>query len=254
MERGISTYRRKAAEAKNVELAKELESLHDRAEQRCVKIDVSLDKLSVDFDEELYPHMLTVIAGRRWVIGHALRLTVMKCDESLELSQTFADVMSARLMKVMREDLKHGIEHGRASRDLEAIESYGLEADSKYVKALQDLEDLSSSKLKIPIYPEVCDPKDPWAFEEEVLLEDAITANRSRAMKKRKCKVVYRTHGVGSDHHSKFDGVPVSVPTVDPRGLVILLDDAATQTERLTKKINHIQDYNDPSPCHLFII
>nr|GEX13021.1 hypothetical protein [Tanacetum cinerariifolium] len=57
----------------------------DKVEQWCAEMDARLDKLSVDFDEELYPHMLTAIAGRRWVIGHGLRLAVMKCAESSEI-------------------------------------------------------------------------------------------------------------------------------------------------------------------------
>nr|GEV14182.1 hypothetical protein [Tanacetum cinerariifolium] len=36
----------------------------NQAEQRCVKMDARLDALSIYFDEELYPHMLTAIAGR----------------------------------------------------------------------------------------------------------------------------------------------------------------------------------------------
>nr|GEU85431.1 hypothetical protein [Tanacetum cinerariifolium] len=247
---------KKAAKANNAELAKELESLSvqfsdlrvsniqlsqqvsnlqaqvsggekikaafkefkryedDRVEQRCGEMDARLDKLSVDFDEELYPHMLTGIAGRRWG---------------------------------MSEGLKHDIEHERAGRDLAAIEAYDPEADSKYVKALQDLKDLrcpqcirdlrpSSSQLKIPIYHEVCDLEDPWAFKEEVLLEDAIAANKSWAKKKKKCRVVCRTHGVGFAHHARSDGIPVSVLTVAPRGLVILLADAATHTEVADKE------------------
>ncbi|GJY77625.1 hypothetical protein Tco_0483426 [Tanacetum coccineum] len=86
----------------------------------------------------------------------------------------------------------------------------------------------SSSQLKIPVYTEVCDPRDPWAFKEEMLLEDAIMANVSRAEKKKKCRVVCRTHGIGSAHHPRSDGIPVSVPTVAPQGLAILLTDAAT--------------------------
>nr|GEY53017.1 hypothetical protein [Tanacetum cinerariifolium] len=74
----------------------------------------------------------------------------------------------------------------------------------------------SSSQLKIHVYPEVCDPKDLWSFKEEILLEDAIAANISRAEKKKKCRVVCRTHWVGSAHHARSDGVPVSVPTVAP--------------------------------------
>ncbi|GKB14628.1 hypothetical protein Tco_0848551, partial [Tanacetum coccineum] len=175
---------KKAAEAKNAGLAKELESLHvqfsdlqvsnnqlshhvsnlqaqvtgeekikaafeefkkyedDRVEKHCAEMDARLDKLSVDFDEELYPHILTAIAGRHWVIGHGLRLAVMKCAESPELRQAFADVVSAGLVKGMSEGMKHGIEHGKAGRDLAVVEAYDLEAYSKYVKALQDLKDL----------------------------------------------------------------------------------------------------------------
>nr|GEW20197.1 transposase (putative), gypsy type [Tanacetum cinerariifolium] len=216
---------KKAAETKNADLTKELKSLReekiksafeefkkyedDRVEKRCAEIDVCLDALSIDFDEELYPHMLTAIAGRRWVIGHGLRLAMMKCGESTKLRQVFADVVFAGIAKGMSEELKYGVEHGKANIDLEAIEAYDPEAETKYVR----------------------DPKDPWAFKEEILLADAIAANVSRVEKKKKCRVVCRTHGIGSAHHARSDGVPVLVPTIAPQGLAILLADAATQTE-----------------------
>nr|GEX52274.1 nucleic acid-binding, OB-fold protein [Tanacetum cinerariifolium] len=247
---------KETTEAKNVELMKELESLHvqikpafeefkkyedDRVNSRCVEMDVRLDVLSIDFNEELYPHMLMVIAGHRWVIGY-------------------------------ERGAQAWVENRKAKVDLAAIEAYDPEADTKYVAALHALKNLkypiidqletskdapidaimsslflesdygedapqwtrelcpNSSQLKIPVYPEVRNPKDPWSFKEEILLEDAIVANISRAKKKKKCRVVCRTHGVGSAHHAKSDGVPVSVPTVAPQGLAILLVDAATQT------------------------
>ncbi|GJY45778.1 putative reverse transcriptase domain-containing protein [Tanacetum coccineum] len=268
-------------EARNADLAKELESLHakfadlqdEKVEQRCTKMSARLDVMSIDFDEELYPHMLTAIAGRRWVIGHGLRLAVMKCAESTDLRQAFADVVSAGIVKGMSEGLKYGVEHGGAKLDLAALEAYDLEAEGKYIAALTALRDMkyplvdqleqlkdapidllmaslhlesdtgedappfisdlhpSSSQLKIPVYPEVRDPKNPWAVKEEMLLEDAVAANISRAEKKRKCRIVCRTHRVGFAHHARSDGVLVSVPTVIPQGLRILLEDAATQTE-----------------------
>ncbi|GKD01368.1 hypothetical protein Tco_1171642 [Tanacetum coccineum] len=271
---------KEAAEAKNSELVKELESLRvefsdlqvsnnqlsqqvttlqdqvtgeerikaafeefkkyedDRVNSRCAEMDARLDALSIDFDGEWYPHILTAIVGRRWVIGHGLRLSVMKCAESTKLRQVFSDVVSARIAKGMSEGLKHGIKHGKANLDLAAIEVYDPETDTKYVAALHALKDLkyplvdqlnNSSQLKITVYPEVRDPKDPWSFKEEILLEDAIAANISRAEKK--CQVVRRTHRVGSTHDARSDGVPVSVPTVVPQGFAILLADAATQTE-----------------------
>nr|GEY79008.1 hypothetical protein [Tanacetum cinerariifolium] len=50
--------------------------------------------------------------------------------------------VARRLVKGMSEGLKHGIKHGKVGRDLMAIKAYDPEADSKYVKALQDLKDL----------------------------------------------------------------------------------------------------------------
>nr|GEU80009.1 transposase (putative), gypsy type [Tanacetum cinerariifolium] len=201
----VSTLQEQVSEEEKLKAAfEEFKQYEDnRVEQRCAEMDARLDALSIDFDEELYPHMLTAIAGRRWMIGHGLRLAVMKCGESVELRQAFADVVSAGIAKGMSEGLKHG------------------------VRKLCP----SCSQLTIPVYPEVRDPMDPWACKEEILLADAIAANVSRAEKKKKCRVVCRTHGVGSAHHARSDGVPVSVPTVIPQGLAILLVDAATQTE-----------------------
>nr|GEW97163.1 hypothetical protein [Tanacetum cinerariifolium] len=225
---------------------KEFKQYEDnRVEQRCAKMDARLDALSIDFDEELYPYMLTAIV----------------------------DVVSSRIAKGMNEGLKYGVEHGKANLSVEAIEAYEPEAKAKYIAALHALKDLkypivdqlkslkdahmdvimaslhlesdprydapqwirelhpSSSQLKVPVYPEVHDHADPWACKEEILLPGAIAADVSRAKKKKKCRVVCRTHEVGSAHHARSDGVLVSVPPVSPQGLIILLADAATQTK-----------------------
>ncbi|GJR04201.1 hypothetical protein Tco_0527185 [Tanacetum coccineum] len=114
----------------------------DNVERRCAEMDARLDALSIDFDEELYPYMFTAIAGRRWVIGYGLRLAVMKCAESTDLRQAFANVVSAGIAKGMSEGLKHGVEHGKAQLELEVIETYDLEANAKYDAALHALKDL----------------------------------------------------------------------------------------------------------------
>nr|GEX15285.1 hypothetical protein [Tanacetum cinerariifolium] len=111
----------------------------DRVNSRCAEIDARFDALSIDFDKELYPHMLMTIAGRRWVIG---AWSTSSCYESSKLRQVFVDVVSTGVAKGMSEGLKHGIEHGKANLDLAAIEAYDPEADAKYVTALQALKDL----------------------------------------------------------------------------------------------------------------
>nr|GFB66272.1 hypothetical protein [Tanacetum cinerariifolium] len=68
----------------------------DGVEKRYAEMDAHLDALSIHFDEELHPHMLIAIVGRRWAIGHDLCLAVMKCPESIELRKAFANVMMGR--------------------------------------------------------------------------------------------------------------------------------------------------------------
>nr|GEY79733.1 hypothetical protein [Tanacetum cinerariifolium] len=114
----------------------------ERVEQRCAEMDARLDALSIDFDKELYPYILIAIAGRRWVIGRGLRLAVMKCGESLELRQAFANAVSARIAKGLSEGLRHGLDHGQAQRSLESIEAYDPEAEAKFVATLHALKDL----------------------------------------------------------------------------------------------------------------
>ncbi|GJU59423.1 ribonuclease H-like domain-containing protein [Tanacetum coccineum] len=79
---------------------------------------------------------------RRWVIGHGLRLAIMKCAESTKLRQAFADVVSAGIVKGMSEGLKYGLEHREATLDLTTIEAYNLVAEAKYVATLTALRDL----------------------------------------------------------------------------------------------------------------
>nr|GEW07908.1 hypothetical protein [Tanacetum cinerariifolium] len=156
---------KKVAEGKSAELSKELENLRAQfldlqVEQRCAKMNARLDALSIDFDEKLYPHMLTAIVGRRWVIGHGLRLEVMKYGESTELRQAFADVVSAGIAKGMSEGLKHGDLKYPIVDQLESLKdalmdvimaSLHLESDTRD-DALQWISELRPSSSQLTIH------------------------------------------------------------------------------------------------------
>ncbi|GJR23148.1 hypothetical protein Tco_0971675 [Tanacetum coccineum] len=165
----------------------EFKQLEDkRVEQWCAEMDARLDALSIDFDEELYPHMLTAIA----------------------------DVVTAGITKGLSDGLRDG--------------------DLKYplVDELEQLKDALIDYIMASLHLESDTGEDapPEAVREEIILEDAIAANISRAEKKKKSRVVCRTQEVGSSHHARSDGVPVYVPIV-PQGLQIVLTDATTQTD-----------------------
>ncbi|GKD81260.1 hypothetical protein Tco_1348099 [Tanacetum coccineum] len=126
-----------------------------------------------------------------------MRLAVMKCSESLELRQAFADVVFAGLVKGVNEGLKHDLK------------------DLKYplVDQLEGLNDAPIELIMTSLYLESDSEEDAPSW------------------KKKKCKVVCRTHGIGSAHHARSDGIPVFVHVIAPQGLTVLLADTAIQTE-----------------------
>ncbi|GJR97248.1 hypothetical protein Tco_0269422 [Tanacetum coccineum] len=101
----------------------------ERVSARCAEMDSRLDALSIDFDEDLYPHMITAIAGRRW---------------------TFTNVVSARIIKGFCDGLKYRVEQGEAKLDLAMVEGYDPEAEGKFIATMQALKD-----LKYPLIDEL---------------------------------------------------------------------------------------------------
>ncbi|GKF34312.1 hypothetical protein Tco_0107512, partial [Tanacetum coccineum] len=53
-----------------------LDEFRQRVEELLEKQEEKLRKLSIEYDKELYPHMLSAIAERRWLISHGLRLGI----------------------------------------------------------------------------------------------------------------------------------------------------------------------------------
>ena len=46
---------------------------------RVSALESRLAEAAVSFNEELHPSFLTVVAGRRWLLSHGLRLFLTKC-------------------------------------------------------------------------------------------------------------------------------------------------------------------------------
>ncbi|GKC23317.1 hypothetical protein Tco_1025467 [Tanacetum coccineum] len=76
-----------------------LDDFRQRVEGLLEKQEEKLHKLSIEYDEELYPHMLSTIAERRWLISHGLRLAAMSTLESQEVRQSFGDVVKCALAR-----------------------------------------------------------------------------------------------------------------------------------------------------------
>nr|GEV92572.1 reverse transcriptase domain-containing protein [Tanacetum cinerariifolium] len=167
---------KKTAEAKNTKIGKELENLRALFSDLQVSIDrlpqqVSTLQTQVTREEKLkaaFKEFKQYEDDR--AEKHCVEIDARLDALSIEFDEELYHICSQRSAEA---------EHGKANLDLEGIEAYDPEAETKYAVALHALRDLK----------------------------------------------------VDSVHHARSDGVPVSVPTIAPQGLVILLADPTTKME-----------------------
>ncbi|GJU09866.1 hypothetical protein Tco_1132262 [Tanacetum coccineum] len=257
------SYAQKLAEEKMALLVKNnhfagLDEFRQRVEGLLEKQEEKLRKLSIEYDEELYPHMLSAIAERRWLISHGLRLAAMSTLESQEVKQSFGDVVTCALARgkaeaveelhekkllivPARTELPHIAQLERdqdypigvimAGLTLARHATEGAEAQPDYFLK-PDV-----SQLQVPIFASPRDILNPFALEKEVPLKESLEAHAIRLAKKKGVKGKAILCGVGAAHLPRSDGVPVSVATVSPKDSELLgkleeAGDAAYQVGR----------------------
>ncbi|GJV10989.1 hypothetical protein Tco_1352530 [Tanacetum coccineum] len=119
----------------------------DAAERRfnehAAELDARIADVRRDMDNDLYPHMLTAFAGRRWVVRHGFCLAVRKCARSIECQSALGKVISMAINKGIQQGLEAGVIHGKAGRSLTKIEAYDPEVEVKYVAAVSEFKGLS---------------------------------------------------------------------------------------------------------------
>ncbi|GKC42841.1 hypothetical protein Tco_1060563 [Tanacetum coccineum] len=108
--------------------------------KRAATLDAHIADVRRDMDNNLYPHMLTAIAGRRWVVRHGIRLAVHKCVCSVECRSALGRVISMAIHKGIQQGLEAGVVHGKASRSLTPIEACDPEIEGKYVATVAEFE------------------------------------------------------------------------------------------------------------------
>nr|GFA51838.1 hypothetical protein [Tanacetum cinerariifolium] len=168
----------------------ELASFHtknDVAERRFMKhvveLDARIDDVRRDMDNDLYSHMLTVIAGRRWVVGHGFCLAIYKCACSVECRFALDKVILMAINKGIKQGLKAGIVHRKADRSLAQVKAYDPEDDqgNKDVAPEFSWFQPSIDQVDVPIYSE------SGFIDHKMLLFDAIPAIRQSVERKGLC-------------------------------------------------------------------
>ncbi|GJZ73924.1 hypothetical protein Tco_0638070 [Tanacetum coccineum] len=114
----------------------------------------NFEKLYVDFvvmalhlEEKFYPHLLTTIAGRRWLLTYGVKLAIIKCLHSPEYLSALGAAISRAIEKGMQDGLANGITHGQEGRVLTDIAAFNPSTESDYISALQELQDVNFSLL-----------------------------------------------------------------------------------------------------------
>ncbi|GJT67503.1 hypothetical protein Tco_1018983 [Tanacetum coccineum] len=99
-----------------------------------------LRKLSIEYDEELYPHMLSAIAERRWLISHGLRLAAMSTLESQEVKQSFGDVVKCALARGKAEAVEELHEKRLLTVPAAQVPGYNDKAYEELVAAMEAMK------------------------------------------------------------------------------------------------------------------
>ncbi|GJZ38842.1 hypothetical protein Tco_0585405 [Tanacetum coccineum] len=113
---------------------------HKRVEELLEKQEEKLRKLSIEYDEELYPHMLSAIAERRWLISHGLRLAAMSTLESQEVKQSFGDVVKCALARGKAEAVEELHEKKLLTVPAAQVPGYNGNAYEELVAAMETMK------------------------------------------------------------------------------------------------------------------
>ncbi|GJT67863.1 hypothetical protein Tco_1019343 [Tanacetum coccineum] len=154
---------------------KRLEEFQDNLmrplETRLAEIDADFTRCCMRFQESFHPHLLNVVAGRRWLLTHGMKLLMAKCLNSTEYMEALGHAFGRAIEKGMQEGLAAGIEHGQAGRCLTDLEAYIPSAEVDFNSAVRDLRDLD-----FPLLQELSNKKDAstWDVMDLLRLDDAV--------------------------------------------------------------------------------
>ncbi|GJT21686.1 hypothetical protein Tco_0891623 [Tanacetum coccineum] len=111
------------------------------------KLDTDLTEMALHLEEKFYPHLLTVIAGHRWLLTHGIELATVKCLHSPEYLSALGEAISKAIEKGMQDGLAVGITYGLEGRVLTDVAAYNPSAKADYISVLQQLQSVNFSLL-----------------------------------------------------------------------------------------------------------
>nr|GEV11031.1 hypothetical protein [Tanacetum cinerariifolium] len=109
---------------------------------KVARLDVELTRMALHLDKEFYPHFLTTIAERRWILGRSLKLMVMNFRQYPKYLVALGGAIGRAIDKGMQDGLAVSIDHEKAGRGLVDIAAYDPFAKANYVFAVNALRSM----------------------------------------------------------------------------------------------------------------
>ncbi|GJT35390.1 hypothetical protein Tco_0925809 [Tanacetum coccineum] len=133
-----------------------MEQLEKFQDDRMKVINDKFDKLYTDFvemylhlEEKFYPHLLTIIFGRRWLLTQDVELAITKCLNSPKYLSALEAAISKAIEKGMHDKLSAGITHGKEGIVLTDVAAYNPSVEVDHISDLQQLQNPLADKLRL---------------------------------------------------------------------------------------------------------
>ncbi|GJU81707.1 hypothetical protein Tco_1284072 [Tanacetum coccineum] len=123
--------------------------------EKVAKLDANLMEMGLHLEEKFYPHLLTTISERRWLLTRGLKLAFTKFLDLKEYLTALGTAISRAIEKGMQDGLAASIDHRKKGRSLTDIVAYNPAAEADYNPSIQKLRDLD-----FPLFAELSSQKD----------------------------------------------------------------------------------------------
>ena len=117
-----------------------LDGFRQRVEGMLQNQEGKLRKLIIEYDEELYPHLVSTVAERRWLISHGLRLAAMSTLEAREVKEAFGDVVKCALARGKAEAVEELCENHLLTVPAAQVPGYNENAYGELVAAMERMK------------------------------------------------------------------------------------------------------------------
>ncbi|GKD47356.1 hypothetical protein Tco_1272001 [Tanacetum coccineum] len=91
---------------------------------RLAEIDTDFTRCCMRFQESFHPHLLNVIAGRRWLLTHGMKLLMVKCLNSNEYMEALGHAFgraNTRKVRTVKEATGNLSQEGRSQTPMKMI-------------------------------------------------------------------------------------------------------------------------------------